>query len=380
MARFLGLGNGSDGLVTLSGTHAPVDSSCSGTSGASSLTATNASFAAGQRIFVNQTRGGANVGKYEDNTIESYTAGTITTVHPLENTYTDSGDSQAQVLVVPEYSGVTISGTFTAKKWDGNIGGIVPIVCNGKTTISGTLDGSGTDGVIQSSPSATSGGGFRGGASVKNAGTGSAYTGEGSAGASGLDGSAANGNGGGAGDADGTTTGAGGGGGSYGTQGTAGSAFGSATGGQPGNTVGDATIALIFLGGGGGGAVKASDIDGGSGGSGGAIVVIYSKELEVSGAVTCDGGAGGGQNQKPGGGGASGGTILCKTVKSVLGSSLMTADNGIGGDSGSGADSGGDGGDGRIRIESCSVSGTTSPTASLSTGGHAYCGGGAFIF
>src|SRR3990167_8995569 len=131
MAQFLGFGSGGDGAATLSGTQAPVDASCSGSSGATSLSATNASFAANQLILVAQMRG-TGVGGWEVNKIASYAAGTITTVLPLVNTYTDSGDSQAQVIVLPQYSSVTISGTFAVKAWDGNVGGIGCFLCNGQ--------------------------------------------------------------------------------------------------------------------------------------------------------------------------------------------------------------------------------------------------------
>ena len=71
MAQFYNFGNGSDGAATLSGTDAPVDSSCSGTSATTSLSATNGSFAANQVILIHQTRG-SGVGQWEINIIQSY--------------------------------------------------------------------------------------------------------------------------------------------------------------------------------------------------------------------------------------------------------------------------------------------------------------------
>ena len=52
-------GDGSDGNLTISTntTDTPIDSSCSGTSGTKSLSATNTSFTAGQIILIHQTRG-----------------------------------------------------------------------------------------------------------------------------------------------------------------------------------------------------------------------------------------------------------------------------------------------------------------------------------
>ena len=138
-------GNGSDGVLTISSntTDTPIDSSCSGTSGSTSLSATNASFAAGQLIMIHQSRG-TGVGNWELNKIASYATGTITTVLALANTYTDSGSSQAQVLVVMQYSGITINSgyTLTAKAWTGDVGGILALACSGKITVTGTITAS----------------------------------------------------------------------------------------------------------------------------------------------------------------------------------------------------------------------------------------------
>ena len=140
MSQYLApvFGTGEDGVLTISSntTDSPIDSSCSGTSGTTSLSATNASFEAGQLILIHQSRG-TGVGQWELNKISSYVAGTITTVLSLSYTYTDSGASQAQVLVVKQYSGITINSgkTLTAKAWDGNIGGILAYFCSGATTI-----------------------------------------------------------------------------------------------------------------------------------------------------------------------------------------------------------------------------------------------------
>lgn len=70
-------------------------SACSGTAGAYTLSATNASFAAGQEILIHQTQG-TNAGQWERNTIQSYTAGTITLKNPLLGSYV----SGAQVLAM----------------------------------------------------------------------------------------------------------------------------------------------------------------------------------------------------------------------------------------------------------------------------------------
>jgi len=89
-------GDGSDGDLTISSntTWSPTQASCSGSSGTTSLSATE-SFSAGDILFIHQTRG-TGAGNWELNKVSSYTAGTITTAYDLMNTYTDSGDSQAK--------------------------------------------------------------------------------------------------------------------------------------------------------------------------------------------------------------------------------------------------------------------------------------------
>lgn len=377
MARFLGLGDGSDGVINLS-SYTRVGSSCSGTSGATTLTATNASFAAGQRIFIHQSRG-TGVGNYEDNRIESYVAGTITLVHPLQNTYTDSGASQAQVVLVKEASGVT--GTRNMGSWDGDEGGVFVIACNGvfNATVNGNADG------------------FRGGAGGSTSGDRRGIQGEGST-ATGSVSKAANTNAGGGGiDSVGNGTGtAGAGGGGGGGHAGAGSAGEAASGdnlvdgspGAAGTTIGQAALTSLYLGGAGGGGGTDDSGNGGLGGDGGGVIVIYAREIASTAQITSNGENGQdaqGTQSSGGGGGGAGGSILLKTVKTTIGSSKITATGGTGGTATGGFNNefGGDGGtgaDGRIRIESCSVSGTSDPAASEDTGGHDYCGGGAFIF
>src|SRR3972149_431735 len=103
-------GDGSDGALTISSntTQAPVDSACTGTAAAYALTATNASFATGDKILIHQSRG-TGAGKWERNEIASYTAGTITCANQLINTYV----SGAQVIVLKEYTNVTINTGIT---------------------------------------------------------------------------------------------------------------------------------------------------------------------------------------------------------------------------------------------------------------------------
>jgi hypothetical protein len=378
MPRFLGMGNGASGTWTPgTTTHAPIDASCSGTAGSNSLSATNASFATGQRIFIFQARG-TGVGLHEDNVIASYSTGTITTLYPLENTYTDSGASQAQVIVCPNYSGANIAGTLTGKAWDGDKGGLMPIITNGVVTISGTLN--------------LSGKGYRGGAGYATGQTGQnlsnvqGYCGEGTTAAS-TQGAAnaANGNGAGAGGAgtDGNHA-SGGSGGSNGTIGTSGE-YSGGTPGAPGAVVGDATDAKIFMGGGGGGGTKHGANTTKAGAAGAGALVIYTRKLVITGTVNLKGadaeqGVNGDITDWAFGGGGAGGFVLIRAME-VVGADKILLSGGLGGVKYYSRVNGGNGGQGRAIIKACICS--TQPTGSavtLNKGGHSYCGGGGFIF
>ncbi len=135
-------GDGSDGAITISvnTTDTPIDSACTGTVSTYTLSATNASFAALQFVFIHQSQG-TGAGNWQKNQIQSYTAGTITLVNALNATYS----SGAQVLVMKQYSSVTVNNaiTWTAKAWTGTVGGILAFLCNGTVTVTGwdlTLD------------------------------------------------------------------------------------------------------------------------------------------------------------------------------------------------------------------------------------------------
>lgn len=355
-----GFGNGQDGSATLSGTDAPIDSSCSGTGGTKSLSATNASFADDRIILIHQSRG-TGAGNWELNVIDSYSAGTITTLFDLVNTYTDSGASQAQVLQLKEYTDVTISGTFTGKAWDGNVGGIVAFLVTGNVDITGTLT--------------VSGKGFRGGTGV--AGT-TGNQGEGTGGA-GSGSTAANGNGGGGGQGVGTgAESSGGGGGGNGAAGEAG-INNHTTAGSSGAASGSADLSTMTFGGGGGGSARGGTTTGtgGSGGVGGGIVAIWcGGTLTVTGSINLNGTAGtnGIPDEGGGGGGGAGGSgyFVCGIM--ICGTNLITAAGGAYGNPANGNSyRGGTGAVGRIAIEACDITGSTSPTANEDEGGHTWC-------
>lgn len=356
-------GNGSDGSLTVSinTTDAPIDATCSGTSGDSILSATNGSFAAGQCILIHQTMG-SNAGVWELNAINSYSSGTISLKYPLQNTYTTDSTNKAQVLVMKQYLNVTVNSgiTWTSKAWDSSngVGGILAFFALGTVTVTGTISANGSDGTLSA---AVSGIGYTGGArDVKTTGTTAiAFRGQGTGGV-GSAGSAANGNGGGGGSRLGGSDYGGGAGGGHSTSGSNGAGVGgSGAGGTGGSTAGVAALTTMVMGGGGGGGAGSDSSQTGAGGSGGGIILIVGKTVTVTGSIRTNGGAGGGvPNALAGGGGGAGGSVLIKCHNATLGTNLITATQG-----GAGGPNSGTGGFGRVHIDYAqSYTGSTNPT------------------
>jgi len=336
-------GNGSDGAYTVSinTTDTPIDSACTGTAAASTLSATNASFAVGQLIMIHQTQG-TGAGKWERRTVNGYTAGTITLDAVLSNSYTTG----AQVLVFKQYTNVTINSgiTLTAKAWNGTVGGILGFVASGTITGTGTISGTGK--------------GFRGGTAGA---TTNALQGEGTPGLGANELTAANGNGGGAGSDYQSGSGGGGGNGVAGVNGG-----GSSSWGYGGSVVGTTDLTTMLMGGGGGGARvgggHAPD-PGNAGGAGGAIIFISGTTITITGSII-SGGVVGATSWETGGGGGAGGSILIKAQTATLGSALITAPGAAGGVGNT--NSGGAGGAGRINLDYyTSYTGTTTPTINV---------------
>lgn len=333
-------GDGSDSSLTISSdtTEAPIDSACTGTSGTHSLSATNVSFAAGQIIFIHQSQG-TGAGTWQRNKIASYTAGTITTEDALNATYT----SGAQVRVLKQYTNVTINSgkTYSAKAWNGTVGGILAFLANGTVTVNGSISASQK--------------GFIGGQTTAFSSTGG--SGEGTAGVGVTNSTAANGNGGGGGG-----LGTGGAGGGNGTVGTS-------SGGTGGSAAGTADLTTIVFGGGSGSCDDNSSGAGAAanGATGGGIIFVSSVTFTMGGSSTIASAGGNGASPNSGNhggaGGGAGGSVLIKAQTATLGTGLITAAGGTGGaPSGSGT-AGGAGAVGRIHLDYyTSYTGTTSPT------------------
>ena len=356
-------GDGGDGAKTIAAntTDTPIDSACSGTISTKSLTATNASFAADQKILIHQTRG-TGAGIWQITAIQAYTAGTITTTDNLVRSYSSTGSNKAQVLVLKEYTDVTVNSgkIWTAKVWNGTVGGILAFLASGDVTVTGTIMATGK--------------GFRGGTGatgVDNVG----HQGEGTEGAGSQVNAPNNnnGNGGGGGGRSGVLSHDGGAGGGNGTAGTIGyiqiAGYPRAEGGSVAGTA-DLTT-MVFGGGGGQGHYNQTQ----SGGAGGGIVFLAGVAVTVTGSVISAGAVGQAATSGANGGcgGGAGGSVLIKAQTAVLGSTKITAlgangGTGSGGNTGDGSQggntaAGSKGGNGRIHCDYyTSVSGTTSPT------------------
>ncbi len=360
-------GDGRNGTLTVSSssTESPIDSIASGTAGSTSLAATNVLFGSGQWVLIYQTMG-TGAGTWMRNTIVSYVPGTITLAQPLNANYV----AGAQVRVVPQFTNVTIStgATYSAKPWNGSVGGILAFVANGTVNVSGVLSATGK--------------GFRGGFSVStNASFTVGNTGEGTFWPS-LHQGLPNGNGGGGGGFSNNApwdNGHGGGGGANdSTNATNGYWSGGGNYAGPGGLVGDpagsSDLSSAVFGGGGGsggsGSLWTSEVSG-AGGTGGGFVFFASPTLVADGMITSNGSQGNPRVQGKAGAGGSGagGSILIQVKSATIGSNRVVATGGTRvynyGPT-PGDDDGGSGGNGRIRIESCDpISGTSVPAASI---------------
>lgn len=325
-------GDGGDGALTVAAdtTEAPIDSACTGTIDTKALTATNASFAAGQQIMIIQSQG-TNVGTVQYTEIQSYTAGTITTVDNLSITY----GTGAQVRVMKEYTDVTINAnkTYTSKVWDGTVGGILAFYASGTVTINGTITAS-EKGFR---------GGLRGTAIALQSGGG---PGEGNSGYVTTASTSKNGTGAGGGGGGRSEHGGYGGGGGHATAGTTASdlieANGAKTGGEGGDAIGVADLTQLHFGGGGGGGGVGDDPSNepegtfGYGGIGGGIICIFGATFTMgsAGALTARGQSAPNiahgdvvkvyRNQTRGGHGG-GGSILLKSQIATLKTELINA-------------------------------------------------------
>lgn len=79
-----------------------------------------------------------NAGNYEFAEISSISGNDIYLKHSLLKTYTVSGS--VQLISVPQYTNVDITGTLTAQPWNGNTGGVLVFEASGTVTMSADID------------------------------------------------------------------------------------------------------------------------------------------------------------------------------------------------------------------------------------------------
>jgi len=379
MANYSGFGSGADGAGALTGTQAPVDSTFTGTSGASSGTAgTGLSFATNDIVLIHQSQG-TNVGEYQLNQLTGYTSGTgaMTLLFPLNVTY----GTGAQIIQVKQYTTAVLSGNFTVKAWNGSVGGFMVIMAQGD------IDGAGFTlncaGAATATDTGAIVGGYRGGNGSGNnvnlaAGKGEGTTGSTrTAGTGSADQRAAQGSGGG-GTAGSSVFGnlsipSSGGGGGNGTAGSDGDSKDVASwAGVGGSTAGSSDLSTMVFGGGGGGCDQDSSTIGGSSG-GGCVWLICGGTLKnitvnfkggsaTSISANSDGGT-------VSGGAGAGGSCLISAV------SMNTVTlQGAGGAASSANWPGGAGGSGRVVYNTCAATSVTSDiSATANVGGQPFC-------
>jgi len=319
----------------------------------------------GQEVMVFQTQG-TGAGNYEFGKIVRISDTTLTLNHDLIHTYEVGGNSNAQVVSIPQYHDVTVQsgGTLSFWGWFDNalsIGGVLAFKANGTVTINGMIDMTGK--------------GFRG------TPTDWGHNLDGKQGEGQLGGynstRSNNRNGSGGGGGIGQQASAGGGGGGNVTVGQDGQPKDGHVGGSGGYATGSSVPENILLldnilpgGGGGQGGLDDDGDYSGAGGSGGGIIMIFARSLTISGAISANGVRGGDgsnpstKNGMGGGGGGAGGSIFIASRDVNLGTNGVNALGGVGGNPGGGYGGvGGSGSDGRILIAYGTITGTTNPAA-----------------
>lgn len=341
-------GNGLDGDATISSTQTQSQTrkSCSGSAGSNSLALDSAGFSDGDVVYIHQTRG-TGVGQWEINRVSSGGGtSTLTLQKNLQFTYTDSGNSQAQVIKIPMYKNLTINSgvDLNAPDWNGDQGGFVIAAVREVLTVVGNSKANGNHGNATGGDGARGiGAGFEGGIGRQGQNAGDYAEGTPAARAQSGNGSP-NGNGGGGGKANGgSNNGGGGGGGGHriagGNSSTAGA--GGQYAGQGGSSAGATDLTTLVFGGGGGGAGNgATESNGaGGGGAGGGGIIFFCGDIQLTGLITSNGGNGG--NGWRGGGGGAGGSILIVCKTGSLGTNRITATYGQSGGGGNGGNGGG---------------------------------------
>jgi uncharacterized repeat protein (TIGR01451 family) len=343
--------------------------------------------------------------------------GTITLATPLVNSYLNAdasataGPRRFQVIRVPQYGNLTLSGTLAATSWNGSTGGVLVLDVAGQTNFGGnTITAAGR--------------GFRGGGGrtqttansnstdYVNAADLNAQKGEGTAGTpryvnapttpndpstnltvntnadgypGGTSGRGAPGNAGGGGNDDLDNSG-GGGGANGGAGGRGGNNFSGnqAIGGEPGANFGLVSSSRLVLGGGGGAGTTNNSTGtpgqgyASSGAAGGGIVLLRTGTITGTGSILATGGSANNTLAYDGaGGGGAGGTILVTATRPAgLAGLTLNANGGTGGNNtgvnpsttvGSGPHGPGGGGGGGVILTNGAVASASAAGAASGT-------------
>ena len=315
---------------------------------------TTSSIVAGDEVFLVQMQGSSGAGHYEFQQVASVSGQNVTFKSRLNYTYVSSGNSKAQIVLVPNYGTLTIksTGLIQAGAYSGSSGGVIVFrAVNLRIESSGKIDASGK--------------GFRGGPRRERGYwigvTGESYTYSGFA----TKGSSTANNGGGGGSSV-CYCGESAGSGSYGTVGSnpTGSSCSGYSHGQNGNTYGDPALTEMYLGsGGGGGCRHSSSCEYSNGANGGGMVYIEAYTAIVNGYIWAKGGdASGGSSSSCDhtiGGAGSGGSIYLRAdalLSSNPGSRFSVQGGGRTYISQAGI-YGSSGGNGRIRVDYSTING-----------------------
>ena len=314
-----------------------------------------------------QNNANFTAGRYEYAVVDSIVGNQINLVSPLANNYvryvrpnttTAQGQRRYQVIRVPQYTNLSLTGDVTAPPWNGETGGVLPLDVAGDLNFNGYT--------ISMSGRGFRGGGTRvlggqGGGSnndYRNLATNNYHSskGEGIAGTpryvadqlsnalinlgnegypNGSHGMGAPGNAGGGG-TDGNPNNndqnsGGGGGGNGGDGGRGGNTWSSnlARGGYGGKAF-PASVDRIVMGGGGGGASQNNAGNPAHGGAGGGIVLVRAGRLVGAGVIDVNGADGQTPANDGGGGGGAGGSVIV-TANQQIGSITINALGGNGG-------------------------------------------------
>jgi uncharacterized repeat protein (TIGR01451 family) len=348
---------------------------------------------------------------------------TLTFKTPLKNSYQNADATAStfqrrfQVVRIPQYRNLTISGTVTPAAWDGRTGGILALDVTGQLTfdngakidasgvgfrggagqqLTGATGLSGTDYRATAPSSSTStvgahamkGEGIVGTPRYVNTGTALFDTGvDGYPGGSAGRGAPGNAGGGGTDyNPSNPTNNSGGGGGGNGARGGRGGNSWSSNmpvGGEPGAPFSAPSTSRLILGGGGGAGVNNTGTGVGpspgyasSGAAGGGIVLVRTGSVSGAGVVLANGASAGNTVQNDGsGGGGAGGSILITANNTASLNSLTLAANGGNGGTNTGGSAGphgpGGGGSGGVVLTNAAPS-----SASVTSGANGITAGG----